>query len=98
MQTRNKFLDDMSQLFTNALGVAQGARTEAETAMRGMIDRWLAERDLATREEIDALREMVLKSRAETEAPAARVAALEAAASPAAPAAPKRARSAAAKG
>ncbi|MGA1635587.1 MAG: accessory factor UbiK family protein [Gemmobacter sp.] len=98
MQTRNKFLDDMSQLFTNALGVAQGARTEAETAMRGMIDRWLAERDLATREEIDALREMVLKSRAETEALAARVAALEAAASPAAPAAPKRARSAAAKG
>jgi BMFP domain-containing protein YqiC len=98
MQTRNKFLDDMSQLFTNALGVAQGARTEAETAMRGMIDRWLAERDLATREEIDALREMVLKSRAETEALAARVAALEAAASPAAPAAPKRARSAAPKG
>ena len=95
MQTRNKFLDDMSQLFTNALGVAQGARTEAETAMRGMIDRWLAERDLATREEIDALREMVLKSRAETEALAARVAALEAAT---APAAPKRARSAAAKG
>ncbi|MEY2956494.1 MAG: accessory factor UbiK family protein [Gemmobacter sp.] len=95
MQTRNKFLDDMSQLFTNALGVAQGARTEAETAMRGMIDRWLAERDLATREEIDALREMVLKSRAETEALAARVAALEAAA---APAAPKRARSAAPKG
>ncbi|MFZ9948800.1 MAG: accessory factor UbiK family protein [Gemmobacter sp.] len=98
MQTRNKFLDDMSQLFTNALGVAQGARTEAETAMRGMIDRWLAERDLATREEIDALREMVLKSRAETAALAARVAALEAAASPAAPAAPKRARSAAPKG
>ncbi|MFM1862694.1 MAG: hypothetical protein RLZ26_1216 [Pseudomonadota bacterium] len=95
MQTRNKFLDDMSQLFTNALGVAQGARTEAETAMRGMIDRWLAERDLATREEIDALREMVLKSRAETEALAARVAALEAAT---APAAPKRARSAAPKG
>ncbi|MGA0715739.1 MAG: accessory factor UbiK family protein [Gemmobacter sp.] len=95
MQTRNKFLDDMSQLFTNALGVAQGARTEAETAMRGMIDRWLAERDLATREEIDALREMVLKSRAETEALAARVAALEAAA---APAAPKRARRAAPKG
>jgi BMFP domain-containing protein YqiC len=67
MQTRTKFIDDMSQLFTNALGVAQGARAEAETAMKGMIDRWLAERDLATREEIDALREMVLKSRAEAD-------------------------------
>jgi len=29
MQTRTKFIDDMSQLFTNALGVAQGARAEA---------------------------------------------------------------------
>ncbi len=95
MQTRNKFIDDMSQLFTNALGVAQGARAEAETAMKGMIDRWLAERDLATREEIDALREMVLKSRAEAEALAARVAALEAAAAAAPAAPPKRGRAAA---
>ena len=31
MQTRNKFFDDMSQLMTNAMGVAQGAKTEAET-------------------------------------------------------------------
>jgi hypothetical protein len=35
MQSRNKFLDDMSQLMTNAMGVAQGAKTEAETAMKG---------------------------------------------------------------
>jgi len=95
MQTRTKFIDDMSQLFTNALGVAQGARAEAETAMKGIIDRWLAERDLATREEIDALREMVLKSRAEAEALAARVAALEAAAAAAPAAPPKRGRGAA---
>ena len=30
MQTRNKILDDVSQLMTNAMGVAQGAREEAE--------------------------------------------------------------------
>ena len=33
MQTRNKMFDDISQLMTNAMGVAQGARDEAETAM-----------------------------------------------------------------
>ena len=55
MQTRNKVLDDMSQLFTNAMGVAQGARQEAETAMSSMFDRWLANRDLVTREEFDAV-------------------------------------------
>jgi BMFP domain-containing protein YqiC len=44
----------MSQLMTNAMGVAQGAKTEAETAMKGMIDRWMADRDFVTREEYDA--------------------------------------------
>jgi BMFP domain-containing protein YqiC len=33
MQTRNKVFDDISQLMTNAMGVAQGAREEAETAI-----------------------------------------------------------------
>ena len=49
MQSRNKILDDISQLVTNAMGVAQGARTEAETAMKGWIDRWMADRDFVTR-------------------------------------------------
>ena len=33
MQPGNKFFDDMSKLMTNAMGVAQGAKTEAETAI-----------------------------------------------------------------
>jgi BMFP domain-containing protein YqiC len=78
MQTRNKFFDDMSQLMTNAMGVAQGAKTEAETAMRGFVDRWMADRDFVTREEFDAVRAMALKAREENEALAARLAALEA--------------------
>ena len=78
MQTRNKFLDDMSQLMTNAMGVAQGAKDEAETAMRSFMDRWLADRDFVTREEFDAVRAMAQKAREENEALKARIAALEA--------------------
>lgn len=78
MQTRNKFFDDMSQLMTNAMGVAQGAKTEAETAMNSMVDRWLASRDFVTREEFDAVRAMAQKAREENEALSARLAALEA--------------------
>ncbi|KIC46870.1 MAG: accessory factor UbiK family protein [Ruegeria sp.] len=78
MQTRNKILDDMSQLMTNAMGVAQGARQEAETAMKSMIDRWLADRDFVTREEFDAVRAMAQKAREENAALEARIAALEA--------------------
>jgi len=77
MQTRNKILDDMSQLMTNAMGVAQGAREEAETAMKSLVDRWLADRDFVTREEFDAVRAMAQKAREENEALKARIAALE---------------------
>lgn len=78
MQTRSKIFDDLSQLMTNAMGAAQGARTEAETAMKSMIDRWMADRDFVTREEFDAVRAMAQKAREENEALAARIAALEA--------------------
>jgi BMFP domain-containing protein YqiC len=77
MQTRNKIIDDVSQLFTNAMGVAQGARSEAETAMKGWIDRWLADRNFVTREEFDAVRAMAEKARTENTALKARVAKLE---------------------
>ena len=82
MQTRNKFFDDMSQLMTNAMGVAQGAKTEAETAMKGLIDRWMADRDFVTREEFDAVRAMAQKAREENATLEARIAALEAAGAP----------------
>jgi BMFP domain-containing protein YqiC len=77
MQTRNKILDDISQLMTNAMGVAQGARGEAQTALRGLVDRVLADRDLVTREEFEAVRAMAQKAREENDALAARLKALE---------------------
>ena len=77
MQTRSKVFDDLSQLMTNAMGVAQGAKEEAETALKSMVDRWLADRDFVTREEFDAVRAMAQKAREENEALKARLDALE---------------------
>ena len=77
MSTSNKVFEDFQQLFTNAMGVAQGAKSEAETAMKSWMDRWLADRDLVTREEFDAVRAMAQKAREENEALKARIAALE---------------------
>ena len=77
MQTRGKFFDDLSQLMTNAAGVAQGAKTEAETALRGLMDRFLADQNLVTREEFDAVREMTIKAREENDHLAAKIAELE---------------------
>jgi BMFP domain-containing protein YqiC len=78
MQPGNRFFDDLSKLMTSAMGVAQGAKVEAETAMKSLLDRWLASRDLVTREEFDAVRAMAQKAREENEALKARLAALEA--------------------
>jgi BMFP domain-containing protein YqiC len=78
MQPGNRMFDDLAKLMTNAMGVAQGARAEAETAMKGWMDRWLADRDFVTREEFDGVRAMAQKAREENEALKARIAALEA--------------------
>ncbi|MGB5865665.1 MAG: accessory factor UbiK family protein [Sulfitobacter sp.] len=77
MQTRNKIFDDLSQVMTNAMGVAQGAKDEAENAIKGMMDRWLADRDFVTRDEFDAVRAMAQKAREENEALKARLDAME---------------------
>lgn len=82
MQTRNKILDDISQLMSNAMGVAQGAQEEARTALKGIVDRLLADRDLVSREEFEAVRAMAVKAREENDALSARLAALEARGTP----------------
>jgi BMFP domain-containing protein YqiC len=78
MQGGQKIFDDLSKLVTNAVGVAQGAKTEAETALKSLIDRWLAERNFVSRDEFDAVRAMAQKAREENAALLARIEALEA--------------------
>lgn len=78
MQGQNKLFDDLGKVMTNAMGVAQGARQEAETAMKSWMDRWLADRDFVTREEFEAVQLMAQKAREENAALRARLDALEA--------------------
>ena len=77
MQTNNKFFDDMSKVMTSAMGVAQGAKEEAETTMKSWIDRWLADRDFVTRAEFDAVKAMAQKAREENISLSKRLDALE---------------------
>ena len=77
MQTRNKIFDDISSLMNNAVGVAQGAKAEAETAMKSWMDRWLADRNFVTREEFEAVQLMAQKAREENAALSARLDAME---------------------
>ena len=78
MQTQNRLLDDLARVATGALGVAAGMRDEIEARLRDQFDRILANMDLVTREEFDAVKAMAAKARAEQETLDRRVAALEA--------------------
>lgn len=97
-QGPNRLLDEFAKLMTDAAGVAQGVRREAETAIRVQAERFLGEMDLVQREEFEAVREMAANARLENEALKARIEKLEEALSSAAkakPAAAKRTRASA---
>jgi BMFP domain-containing protein YqiC len=77
-QTNSRFFDDLARLMTDAAGLAEGARREAQTFARSQIERMMAGMDIVGREEFEAVREMASRARDENEKLAARVAALEA--------------------
>lgn len=82
MQTDNRLLDDLSRIATGALGTLQGVKGEVEQAIRQRLERALAEMDLVTREEFDAVKAMAQVAREENIRLAERIAALEAQQSP----------------
>jgi BMFP domain-containing protein YqiC len=79
MQTDNRLFDDIARAANGALGALSGVRNEIEAQLRGFLERWLKAQNLVTREEFEVVKEMASRARAENEALAAKVAALEAA-------------------
>ncbi len=77
MQVDNKLLDDLAKVATGAFSAFSGVREEIEARMREQMEKILSRLDLVTREEFDAVQAMAAKARAEQEALALRLAALE---------------------
>jgi len=71
-------IDDLSRLMTDAAGLADGAKREAQTFARSQMERMMTGMNVVTREEFEAVKEMAARARDENEKLAARVAALEA--------------------
>src|SRR5260221_391223 len=76
-QTDNPFLDGVAKAFTDAAGMAQSVRAEIDTFVRQRLERLVADMDFVPREEFEAVKAMAAKARAENEALAARISALE---------------------
>lgn len=77
MQTQSPFFDEFARLMTEAAGAADGVRREAETMFRGELKRLLADMELVTREEFEAVRDLARAAREENEELRARLAAVE---------------------
>ena len=79
MQTQSSVFDDLARLMTGAMGMAQGMGDEAKSFMRSQADRFVAEMDLVSRDEFEAVKQMAADARAEADALRERLTALEAA-------------------
>lgn len=80
MQVENRFLDDLARVANGAIGALSGIRGEIEGLIRQRVERLLADMNLVTREEFEAVKAVAAKARSEQEALEKRMAALEAAA------------------
>ena len=76
--TQTRFFDELAKLMTNAAGAAQGVRRELDTLIQAQMERVLNNMQLVKREEFEAVKAMAEKARAENDALAVRMAALEA--------------------
>jgi BMFP domain-containing protein YqiC len=63
---------------TDAAGLAEGARREAQTFARTQMERMMSGMDVVSREEFEAVKEMAARARDDNEKLVQRVAALEA--------------------
>lgn len=59
MANQNPLLDDLAGLMTGAMGAARSAGEEARTLVQNQAARLIADMDLAGREEIDAMKQLL---------------------------------------
>lgn len=78
MQTTNRILDDLAKVASGAVSAVTGLKGDAEGVLRRQMEKLLADMNLVSREEFDAVKAMAANARAAQEKLQARVDALEA--------------------
>jgi BMFP domain-containing protein YqiC len=68
MQVDNKLLDDLARLAAGAVGALSGIKGEVEAQFRQQFERILAQMNLVSRDEFEAVRAMAQKAREQQEA------------------------------
>ena len=78
MQSNNKFFDDLAAMMTSAAGAARGMGDEFAQMFRQQGERMANELDLATREELEVVKDLARQALARVDELEERVGALEA--------------------
>jgi len=77
MATKNPLLDDLAELMTGAMGAARAAGEEVKTAGQARVRAMVADMDLVSRDEFDALKAVALQALERVDALEAKLEALE---------------------
>ncbi|MCR9268525.1 MAG: accessory factor UbiK family protein [Henriciella sp.] len=68
MSTKSPILDDLAGLMTGAMGAARAAGEEMKTAGESRVRAMIADMDLASREEVEALKAIAIQALERVEA------------------------------
>lgn len=77
VDTPNRLMDEFARLMTDAAGMAQGVRREAENVVKAQFERMIRDMDVVSRDEFEAVKAMAIAARDDNEKLAARIAELE---------------------
>ena len=77
MQNKSKPLDDLTNLFTNAVGAVKGVGDEVKAMGRSRAEQMVADLDLVTRDEFEVFKALVQNLQAENAELKARIEKLE---------------------
>jgi BMFP domain-containing protein YqiC len=78
VETPNRLMDEFARLMTDAAGMAQGVRREAENVVKAQFERMIRDMDVVSRDEFEAVKAMAIAARDDNEKLQARIAELEA--------------------
>ena len=78
VETPNRLMDEFARLMTDAAGMAEGVRREAENVVKAQFERMIRDMDVVSRDEFEAVKAMAIAARDDNEKLQARLAELEA--------------------
>ena len=77
MQTKNRLFDDIAKVANSAVGTIAGLKGEIENLVKHRVENLLADMNMISRDEFEAVKAMIAKARSEQERLETKVKALD---------------------